>query len=69
MEEYNISIRTCKDCNERKPLTDFPKNSTATMGRTTQCKECLKIYSRKKRAEKELERNKFNLYEGDRRID
>lgn len=42
-------LRTCRKCNEEKPLEDFVKNKTVKTGYTNECKECHNHYLRERR--------------------
>ena len=37
-------MKTCSKCKEEKPLTDFYKDSSASSGYRSHCKDCLKRY-------------------------
>lgn len=44
-------LRTCRKCEEEKPLSEFTKNRTLPSGRTNECKKCTNVYARKRREE------------------
>lgn len=41
-----MSVKTCTKCGVKKPLSEFHKRAASIDGYKTQCKECLRAYSR-----------------------
>ena len=45
-------MKTCINCKEEKPLTDYYKHTGMKDGRLNKCKECVKVYSSNRYEEK-----------------
>lgn len=39
---YQCTVKQCKACNQKKPLTEFYSEPRVSDGRTARCKECIK---------------------------
>lgn len=56
-----MSVKTCTKCRQKKPLTDFRKHPNTADGRHTQCRQCLRAYSRAYYYKKKENRHEKNL--------
>lgn len=41
-----MQTRTCKKCNETKPIEDFTRNESCALGRLHRCKSCTNAWTR-----------------------
>ena len=56
-----MSVKTCTKCGVKKPLEDFRKHPNTADGRHTQCRQCLRAYSRAYYYKKKENRHEKNL--------
>jgi len=56
-----MSVKTCTKCGVKKPLKDFRKHPNTADGRHTQCRQCLRAYSRAYYYKKKENRHEKNL--------
>ncbi|GEM_PF-5350538 len=56
-----MSVKTCTKCRQKKPLKDFRKHPNTADGRHTQCRQCLRAYSRAYYYKKKENRHEKNL--------
>ncbi|MGP5578636.1 hypothetical protein [Corynebacterium flavescens] len=56
-----MSVKTCTKCRQKKPLEDFRKHPNTIGGRHTQCRGCLRAYSRAYYYKKKENRHEKNL--------
>lgn len=55
-------MKTCRNCNELKPLEAFYRKSASKDGRRAECKECESEKKRERRARMDLERVDIRAY-------
>lgn len=55
-----MSVKTCKKCGVKKPLTEFRKRSGNVDGRGGQCRDCTRAYERAYQAAHREERRAYS---------